>query len=82
MVKKCFLFKLKNQRKLTKVSQALGSMFKCIGVARVLVASSEDTKIDAQVVVAKLSSNTGRSKLAHIGITSGCRVAGQDRPAG
>lgn len=35
-------------------------MFKCTGVAGVLIASSEDTKIDAQVGVAKLSSNTGR----------------------
>lgn len=58
MVNKPFLLKLKKQRKLTEVSQALRSMFKCAGVARVLIASSEDTKIDAQVGVAKLSSNT------------------------
>lgn len=40
------------------MSQALRSMFKCACVARVLIASLEDTKIDTQVGVAKLSSNT------------------------
>lgn len=61
MVNKLFLLKLKKQRKLTAASQVLRSMFKCTGVARLLIASTEDTKIDAQVGVAKLSSNTVRS---------------------
>lgn len=36
-------------------------MFECAGVAGLLIVDSNDTKIDAQVGVAKLSSNRGPS---------------------